>query len=140
MKKRIKWSRFSKWSSIEYRYWLKGLGLSIWYLIAIKILSFKTIAQNKKNSSIVTNSISTELLIKTLGRVERTAPWPVTCLSIALVARNLFRSQGLDLTIHLGVSKQKTDTLAAHAWTISNEHIITGGGNLQNYTELFTFE
>ena len=68
-------------------------------------------------------------------RASRRSPWRTKCLESALAARFMLKRRKEKYIIFLGVNTTTNDhkPLAAHAWLISNGHIITGG----NATNVF---
>ncbi len=56
---------------------------------------------------------------------HRRAPF-ATCLPQAMLARLLLGRRGYHAAIHIGV-KMEHGEMAAHAWTISGETIVSGG-------------
>lgn len=60
-------------------------------------------------------------------RVARRTPWQSKCFVQALVAQWLLRARGLASTLYLGVGKDDSEAMIAHAWIRCGEHFITGG-------------
>ena len=79
-------------------------------------------------------------LLRRIGYAVSTAsanvPWRADCFPQAIAARALLRRYGYSSTIHLGVEKADADTLAGHAWLTCGETVITGGAELERYTEV----
>jgi hypothetical protein len=75
-----------------------------------------------------------------VGRAVRIAaahvPWRSDCFPQTLAARSLLRRRGYASTIHLGVERTGEAGLAGHAWLTCGETVVTGGGELERYTEL----
>ena len=63
-------------------------------------------------------------------------PWRSDCFPQTLAARRLLRRRGYATTIHLGVERVGAAGLAGHAWLTCGETVVTGGGELERYTEL----
>jgi hypothetical protein len=57
-----------------------------------------------------------------------------TCLSLALAGRMMLNRYGYPARIHIGVAKDHSGSLAAHAWLESEGTIVIGG---QDSTSLF---
>lgn len=57
-----------------------------------------------------------------------------TCLSLALAGRMILNRYGYNAHIHIGVAKDHTGSLGAHAWLESEGTIVIGG---QESTSLF---
>ena len=62
-----------------------------------------------------------------VNRVANRTPWESKCFVRALVAQRLLKSYGLPSTFYLGVAKEGTSGMKAHAWIRSGPHYITGG-------------
>ena len=63
-------------------------------------------------------------------------PWRSDCFPQTLAARRLLRRRGYATTIHLGVERVGDAGLAGHAWLTCGETVVTGGAELDRYTEL----
>jgi hypothetical protein len=64
-----------------------------------------------------------------------------TCLSQALAAQTLFLRQGYPAELHIGVAKNETGQLEAHAWVESEGQVVIGDlQNLSRYTPLPSLE
>jgi hypothetical protein len=63
-------------------------------------------------------------------------PWRSDCFPQTLAARRLLRRRGYATTIHLGVERVGEAGLAGHAWLTCGDTVVTGGGELERYTEL----
>lgn len=81
---------------------------------------------------------------KLLPRISRAVaiaashvPWRSDCFPQAIAARKLLERYGYASTIHIGVAKNEGEGLAAHAWLTSGDTVVTGGANLERYTELY---
>lgn len=66
-------------------------------------------------------------------------PWESKCLVQAITAKILLRRQLLPNTLYLGVAKDGSDKMVAHAWTRTGGRIVTGGNRLEAYTVVATF-
>jgi hypothetical protein len=72
-------------------------------------------------------------------RTSRTVP-AATCLTQALAAQVLLRRYGIPARIHIGVAKDESNRLVAHAWVESGGRVVIGGGGLEQYTPLMVLE
>jgi hypothetical protein len=74
-------------------------------------------------------------------RVSRNVPWRSRCYLEAVVTKRMLKRRGLPCAIHLGLKKDDTGSLAAHAWTTCGDLIITGGSgiNLNEFTTISSF-
>ena len=71
--------------------------------------------------------------------VSRRTPWQSNCLAQALAGQVMLRRRQIAGTLYLGVTKEGSNALAAHAWLRSNEMIVTGGGQLDRYSVVASF-
>ena len=65
-------------------------------------------------------------------------PWRSDCFPKTIAARKLLRKHGYESTIHIGVERTGDSELAGHAWLTCGEVVVTGGTDLDRYTELHT--
>ena len=63
-------------------------------------------------------------------------PWRSNCFPQTIAARMILRRQGYASTIHLGVEKSGEGGIAGHAWLTCGEAVVTGGKELDRYTEM----
>ena len=62
-------------------------------------------------------------------------PWRSDCFPQTIAARSLLKTYGLASTVHLGVERVDDD-LAGHAWLTCGDTVVTGGADLDRYTEV----
>jgi hypothetical protein len=65
-------------------------------------------------------------------------PWRSDCFPQCIAASMLLKRDGYRSTIHIGVERVGDDVLNGHAWLTCGEIVVTGGGELDRYTELHT--
>ncbi len=63
-------------------------------------------------------------------------PWRSDCFPQAIAARMLTKGVGCRSTIHLGVERQGEEGIAGHAWLTCGDTVVTGGADLDRYTEV----
>ena len=63
-------------------------------------------------------------------------PWRSDCFPQTIAARSLLKGYGLASTVHLGVERVGDDDLAGHAWLTCGNTVVTGGADLDRYTEV----
>jgi len=63
-------------------------------------------------------------------------PWRSDCFPQTIAARMLLKSFGHASTIHFGVERVGEDGLEGHAWLTCGDTVVTGGGELDRYTEV----
>lgn len=62
-----------------------------------------------------------------IPRVAARLPWRSDCLVQALAARSWLARQGVATSLVMGVRKDRPDDLAAHAWLMAGDQVVTGG-------------
>ena len=63
-------------------------------------------------------------------------PWRSDCFPQTIAARSLLKAYGLGSTVHLGVDRVGKDDLSGHAWLTCGDTVVTGGADLDRYTEV----
>ena len=63
-------------------------------------------------------------------------PWRSDCFPQAIAAHLLLQSFGYASTIHFGVDRVGEVGLKGHAWLTCGDTVVTGGGELDRYTEV----
>jgi hypothetical protein len=71
--------------------------------------------------------------------MSRYVPWECACLAQALAGKMMLRRRRLPSTLYLGVARQGTTALAAHAWLRCGTLILTGASGHQQFTVVATF-
>lgn len=74
-----------------------------------------------------------------VGIVSKYTPWESKCLVQALTAQKMLKRHKISSTLYLGLSKDGTDSLKAHAWIRCGQAIVTGGCNKSQFTEVAKF-
>lgn len=69
----------------------------------------------------------TKQVSKTVNRVAARTPWESKCLVRALTAKHLLKKKNLESTLYLGVGKEDSQKLIAHAWLRCGNFNVTGG-------------
>ena len=67
-------------------------------------------------------------------------PWRSDCFPQTIAARMLLKRYGYGSTIHFGVDRSSATEIRAHAWLSCGDTIVTGGEEIQRYTELHRIE
>ena len=65
-------------------------------------------------------------------------PWRSDCFPQTIAARMLLKRFGYASTIHFGVDRVGADELKGHAWLTCGETVVTGGTELDRYTEMYS--
>ena len=63
-------------------------------------------------------------------------PWRSDCFPQTIAARMILRHHGYASTIHLGIERQGESDLIGHAWVTCGDTVVTGGEDLDRYTEM----
>ena len=63
-------------------------------------------------------------------------PWRSDCFPQAIAARILLNRKGYDSTIHLGVERTGSNTVAGHAWLTCGDTTVTGGEQADHFAEI----
>ncbi|GJM41135.1 MAG: hypothetical protein DHS20C20_14170 [Ardenticatenaceae bacterium] len=71
--------------------------------------------------------------------VARRTPWESACLAQAISAKAMLRRRQIPTTLYLGLAKDKSQQMQAHAWLRCGEAIITGRAGHEQYTIISTF-
>ena len=66
-------------------------------------------------------------------------PWRSDCFPQSIAARKMLHRRGYASIIHLGVERVGDADLAGHAWVTCGDTVVTGGADLDRYTELHRF-
>ncbi|MBU0515534.1 MAG: lasso peptide biosynthesis B2 protein [Proteobacteria bacterium] len=74
-----------------------------------------------------------------VATASRHLPWECKCLARAVTGKQMLRRRGVPSTLYLGLAKDETEKLEAHAWLRSGEIIITGYQEMDRYTVVSTF-
>ena len=79
-------------------------------------------------------------LIHRVGFAVSTAaanvPWRSDCFPQTIAARSILKRYGYTSTVHLGVDRVGTNDLLGHAWLTCGDTVVTGGADLDRYTEV----
>ena len=123
-----------KWLFLRAVYWLAVA--RIW----LARVSFPQLAARLSAGEGVENT-DPELLRRVTYAVTAAGgnvPWRSDCFPQAIAANKLLQGYGYQSTIHLGVDKAGKTQLLAHAWLTCGETVVTGGEDLDRYTEMLT--
>ena len=71
--------------------------------------------------------------------ISRFTPWESKCLVKAITAQLLLRVLRTPSTLYLGMSKDKSNKLIAHAWLRCGNLIITGASESENFKSVIHF-
>ena len=71
--------------------------------------------------------------------VARRTPWESACLAQAISAKAMLRRRHLASTLYLGLAKDPSEALQAHAWLRCGAEIITGKAGHERFTVISSF-
>ena len=118
---------------------------AVWLAIArimLLVMPFRRLAAQLSVGREATDTETNPELLQRISRAVVVAashvPWRSDCFPQTIAARMLLKRHGYASTIHIGVERIGDDELNAHAWLTCGETVITGGTDLDRYTELHT--
>lgn len=71
--------------------------------------------------------------------MARRTPWESACLTQAISAKAMLRRRRIQSTLYLGVAKNKSQPMQAHAWLRCGTAILTGAAGHEQFTILSSF-
>ncbi len=108
--------------------------------IMLVAMSFERLSARLSATSNSTQVEPDQDLLERIGFAVSAAannvPWRSDCFPQTIAARMLLKRYGYASTIHFGVERAGEDVLNAHAWLTCSETVVTGGGELDRYTEI----
>ena len=66
-------------------------------------------------------------------------PWQSKCLVRAMLTQHLLKQRNISSTLYLGVNKNQSGEMQAHAWLRCGEIFIMGGENKNDFIEVAKF-
>jgi len=119
------------------------LRAAAWLLVArigLAVMPFSRLSAKLSAESTAERHAADPGLLQQIGDAVRIAanhvPWRADCFPQSIAARMLLKRQGLASTIHFGVERQGKEDLSGHAWLTCGDTVVTGGTELDRYTEL----
>ena len=119
------------------------LRATAWLAIArimLVVMPFKRLSARLSTESNSTQIEPDQDLLQRIGFAVSAAadnvPWRSDCFPRTIAARMLLKRFGYASTIHFGVDRVGEDGLEGHAWLTCGETVVTGGGELDRYTEV----
>ena len=114
--------------------------------MAVKLIPFRWLSRRLDQSMAIApnvNGRSKNEMISLISRAIEQAtthlPWHPVCLPQAITAKLILRHHGIASTLYMGVNKERTGELSAHAWLSTGEFIVTGAANKQDFTVVASF-
>ncbi|WP_423231149.1 lasso peptide biosynthesis B2 protein [Clostridium grantii] len=74
-----------------------------------------------------------------VNQASKYTPWESRCLVKAITAQRLLKKKGIYSTIYLGVNKDESNKMNAHAWLRCGELFVTGGYEKNDFKEVAKF-
>lgn len=102
----------------------------------------KSLGEKEKESSYLPDSDKQneiQQVLKALRRAIRYQPGKTKCLARAISAKKLLLKKGIPSTLYLGVAKESTNRMIAHAWLKCGSDIITGKEEMSKFTVVAFF-
>ena len=119
---------------------LRAVGWLFVARIRLATTSFARLSKRLSEKNASANEEPDPALLDRVGFAVRAAanivPWRSDCFPQTIAARMLLRRFGYASTIHFGVDRVGEDGLEGHAWLTCGETVITGGEDLNRYTEI----
>ncbi len=141
----LKIQEFILWPFNEKLLCFKAFHWLLWSSFALRFIPFKklTISLGKEmlESSITgeeQNIVEIQNLAKAIERARMFAPWRPKCYPQAIAAKLMLNHRNIPATLYVGVWKKEKE-FRAHAWTRSQNIILTGGKVAADYTVLATY-
>jgi len=123
------------------------LRATVWLAIArimLVAIPFQRLSQRLSSTHETDQEVPDANLIERISYAVAAAannvPWRSDCFPQAIAALMLLRRHGFASTIHLGVERIGDDELSSHAWLTCGDTVVTGGADLNRYTELHRLE
>jgi hypothetical protein len=113
--------------------------------LALLLLPFKRIAPHlgKQGEDAYAIDAGQTVTAKGVGWAVRSAsmhtPWQSKCLAQAMTAKHMLRQRKIRNTLYLGLAKDETGKMIAHAWIFCGSLPLTGAMDTPRYTVVSTF-
>ncbi|TWH45940.1 lasso peptide biosynthesis B2 protein [Sporomusa sp. KB1] len=138
--------QFVRLSWAEQRLFITVVGLTAIIRFALLILPFRwlqpMLGTQMTESQLEVDKASqhkAQQVGRMVERVSRYTPWQSKCLVQALAAKLLLRRQGITNTLYLGVGKDASNALIAHAWLRCGNTILTGSQGRERFVVVGKF-
>ena len=108
--------------------------------IVLAVVPFRRLAARLSESTDRAAETVEPAIPERVGRAVTVAanhvPWRADCFPRTIAARALLKAYGYASTIHIGVDRQGGEGLKGHAWLTCGDVVVTGGAELDRYTEI----
>ncbi len=140
VKSKNKLTRFVRLDGADKRLLLRAAAWLAIARIRLAVMPFRRLSARLGAVPDADRKESDPEIVRRIGFAVRVAanhvPWRSDCFPQTIAAHTLLRRCGYASTIHLGVERTGEDGLAAHAWLTCGDTIVTGGEDLDRYTEV----
>lgn len=148
-KKRITKRQIYYFKRIPFR--LKFIAIEAFLLMALSrfyilFIPFRRVASLMgKPMHETTKEIESELLMVArqitwlIEKMSKYTPWESKCLVKALTAQRMLKKRKIPCTLYLGIAKNKTNKLSAHAWLRCGNLILLGEKERSGFTTVAYF-
>lgn len=148
-KKKITKKQFSYFNKIPYKFkfiTIEALLLMALTRFSILFIPFRHVASIMgKSMCETTEEIDPELLMTAkqitwlINKISRYTPWESKCLVKALTAQIMLKKRRIPCTLYLGMAKDKTNKLSAHAWLRCGNSILLGENERSGFVTVAYF-
>ncbi len=140
MRQTNKWRRFMQLDGADKWLLLRAMAWLAVARIRLAVVPFRRLSARLSTVPDSAHREPDPEIVRRIGFAVRVAanhvPWRSDCFPQTIAAHTLLRRCGYTSTIHLGVERTGEDDLAAHAWLTCGEFVVTGGEDLDRYTEV----
>ena len=108
-------------------------------VVAVRCLPFRTLLRlvHRVGLSRGRGCFDAAALVRAVDRAGRLVPGGQGCLPRALAMQILFRRSGLLARFRMGVDRRADGSLAAHAWVVYRDRVVSGP-DVERYTLLLS--
>jgi hypothetical protein len=124
--------------AVEAAMWLFTVRLTFGLLPLPQVLRLFGIVQGEVGAGRVAACEAADVG-RAIARAARHVPFRAVCLQQAFAALLMLRRRGLAATIHLGVARDETGNLEAHAWSCCGDVPVTGEAQVRDFVPVAAF-
>ena len=137
-----KWRRFMQLDGVDKWLLLRAAGWLAIARIMLVVMPFRRLAARLSSESGSSHTEPDQEMLQrisyTVSAAANNVPWRSDCFPQTIAARMLLKRYGYTSTIHFGIDRVGEDRLEGHAWLTCGETVVTGGGELDRYTEIYS--
>lgn len=138
--------KFFKLNRTERLLFIQAYFLSLFYSFYVELIPKRIILKRLGDKDVETSfePIEGELdevfqVEKAIRRVVRFLPWTTKCFARAITAKRILQRKQIPSTIYLGVAKEGSNKMLAHAWLRCGSIIVTGKEEMKKFTPIIYF-